>query len=190
MNDVTNIEHDGRCGRAPSEHDAGEEQEFPVARPVVRAAGTVAVVDHADVAGPVPAGGTAAGAARRRRARWRVRPLVARRALVGGVDGAHLPSAQRTFPPCWPQHPALFEEMAALWAFWQDGLTGVDASRPVQFLDQLARSIDRCQRYWKVPCDPQTHKPATGPARGAGAGHPDLHRWWGNDNYRTDWRIR
>ena len=40
----------------------------------------------------------------------------------------------RTFPPCWPQHPQLVEEMAALWMRWQDGLAGTEAAAPLLFL--------------------------------------------------------
>ena len=187
MNDVT-ISNAMADAAGRREHDAGEEQEFPWPDLSFGQPGPSPWLTPPMWDGPAPL------AVRRPEllddgesdgefARWwhDVRSWA-----VWMVRTFHL---SRTFPPCWPQHPALFEEMAALWVFWQDGLIGVDASRPVQFLDQLARSIDRCQRYWKVPCDPQTHKPATDLPVGAD-GHPDLHRWWGNDNYRTDWRIR
>ncbi len=90
----------------------------------------------------------------------------------------------RTFPPCWPQHPALVEELMALWMVWQSGwLPAKEAGAPAQFLQLLDLSISRCGRLWQVSCDPAgPHKKSPDPVVGA-EGEPDLRRWWGNDNY-------
>lgn len=92
----------------------------------------------------------------------------------------------RTFPPCWPQHPALVEELMALWLAWQSAwLPAKEPTGPAQFLQLLDFSVARCARLWQVPCDPAgPHK--TPPSVVVGAdGQPDLTRWWGNDNYNT-----
>lgn len=93
----------------------------------------------------------------------------------------------RTFPPCWPQHPALVEELMALWMLWQSGwLPAREPSSPAQFLQQLDMAISRCSRLWQVSCDAAgPHK--NSPAAVVGAeGEPELHRWWGNDTYRKE----
>lgn len=91
---------------------------------------------------------------------------------------------QKHFPPCWPEHPALVEELTALWALWQDGwVPATDNSRPVYFLAQLDAALSRCERRWQVTCDPSgAHKNPPRPTAGAN-GQPTLRRWWGNDHF-------
>ena len=90
----------------------------------------------------------------------------------------------RTFPPCWPQHAALVEELMALWMLWQSGwLPAKEPSSASQFLQQLDLSMSRCGRLWQVSCDPAgPHKNSPDAVAGA-EGEPLLHRWWGNDYY-------
>ena len=89
----------------------------------------------------------------------------------------------RTFPPCWPEHPQLVEELMALWLLWQQvWLPAEDAFAPAQFLHHLDAAISRCERVWKLPCDPKEHKPPTPLDIGA-HGEPTLRRWWGNDHF-------
>ena len=90
---------------------------------------------------------------------------------------------ERRIPPCWPQHPAIVEELMALWLFWQAcWLPGDDPSRPAGWLQQLDLSLSRIDRLWKLPCTPQEHQEPTPAAAGAD-GTPGLHRWWSNDTY-------
>ena len=89
----------------------------------------------------------------------------------------------RWFPPCWPQHPALVEELLALWSCWQAlWLPSIDPGAPIGFLRELDWSIGRVERLWKVPCDVDGHKPQPDPILGAD-GTPQLHHWWSNPNY-------
>ena len=92
----------------------------------------------------------------------------------------------RTFPPCWPQHPALVEELTALWLFWQGvWLPALDPGQPINFLQHLDWSLCRVERWWKVPCTTDGHKQQEPVIVGA-QGLPDLHRWWGNPDYRQE----
>lgn len=90
----------------------------------------------------------------------------------------------KQFPPCWPQHPPLVEELAALWALWQEGwVPAQENGAHVYFLVQLDASLSRCERRWQVVCDPAgPHKNSPRPPAGAD-GYPTLRRWWGNDNF-------
>jgi hypothetical protein len=89
----------------------------------------------------------------------------------------------RVFPPCWPQHPALVEELMALWMHWQAvWLPATDATAPVGFLRELEWSIGRVERLWKTSCSPDAHT-APAPVPAGSAGTPDLHDWWSNPNY-------
>ena len=94
----------------------------------------------------------------------------------------------RWFPPCWPQHPALVEELMALWLHWQAvWLPATDATAPISFLRELEWSLNRIDRLWKPPCTTDAHKPQPAIAYGPGAdATPDLHRWWSNDTYNTE----
>ena len=83
-------------------------------------------------------------------------------------------------PPCWPQHPALVEELMALWMVWQAGwLPGVDPGAPVAFLRELDWALSRIERLWRPACTATEHKP-TPPQRTGAEGTPDLHPWWSN----------
>lgn len=89
----------------------------------------------------------------------------------------------RLVPECWPQHPALVEEMMSLWLVWQQAwLPADDATAPAMFLQQLDLALSRIDRLWKVPCDAGNHK-SFAPSLAGAEGTPELHRWWGNDNY-------
>lgn len=89
----------------------------------------------------------------------------------------------RWFPPCWPEHPALVEELMALWLHWQAcWLPSIDPQAPVGFLRELEWSLGRVERLWKPSCTPDTHRPAP-QAVAAAVGTPELHRWWSNPNY-------
>jgi hypothetical protein len=89
----------------------------------------------------------------------------------------------RWFPPCWPKHPALVEELVALWGLWQAvWLPSTDASAPIGFLRDLDYSISRVERLWKPPCTVDAHKEQPETDLGAD-GTPGLHHWWSNPNY-------
>ena len=90
----------------------------------------------------------------------------------------------RWFPPCWPRHPALVEELLALWGLWQAvWLPATDPAAPVGFLRELECSIGRVERLWKPPCTVDGHTDQTEPHVGAD-GTPGLHHWWSNPSYR------
>ena len=62
-------------------------------------------------------------------------------------------------PGCWVRHPALVEELHALWFLWQHcWLPAADPTMPVAFLRELDASLSRIERHWKVPCDANEHK--------------------------------
>jgi hypothetical protein len=92
----------------------------------------------------------------------------------------------RLIPPCWPQHPALVEELMALWLFWQAvWLPATDATAPIGFLRELEFAHARIERLYKPSCNPGEHtSPAPVVLRTTGT--PDLHRWWSNPNYTEE----
>ena len=90
------------------------------------------------------------------------------------------------FPPCWPQHPALVEELLALWWHWQTvWLPGTDGTAPVSFLRELEWALGRCERLWKPPCTTDRHKPQPDPTADA-HGTPSWRQWWSNPGYPDD----
>ena len=46
-------------------------------------------------------------------------------------------------------------------------------------------SLGRVERWWKVPCTTDGHKQQE-PVVVDAQGPPDLHRWWGNPDYRQE----
>ena len=89
----------------------------------------------------------------------------------------------RWFPPCWPQHPALVEELLALWGTWQAAwIPAIDPTAPTGFLRELDAALGRVERLWKPPCTGDSHKDQPEPLLGAD-GTPTLHHWWSNPNY-------
>jgi hypothetical protein len=91
--------------------------------------------------------------------------------------------AARWFPPCWPQHPALVEELLGLWFAWQHAwLPSADPNAPIGWVRELGWALDRVERLWKVPCGSDGHRDQPDPVLGAD-GIPALHHWWSNPNY-------
>jgi hypothetical protein len=79
-------------------------------------------------------------------------------------------------PPCWPQHPVLREEMAALYLAWDGAWKSSAASdAPAAFLDRLDRARGRWgDSNWGVPRCGGNHDPT-------GRDMPDLYRDWDSD---------
>lgn len=92
-------------------------------------------------------------------------------------------------PDCWPRHPALVEEMQALWFLWQHcWLPAADPTMPVAFLRELDASLSRIERLWKVPCAANDHKtPKTPMYRSSGV--PTWREWWSHPDFRDDERT-
>lgn len=87
------------------------------------------------------------------------------------------------FPPCWAAHPALVEELMALWLHWQAvWLPGVDPTGPSEFLRELDWSLSRVERLWRTPCSTDQHRPQPVVVSTC-VGTPELHPWWSNTNY-------
>lgn len=87
------------------------------------------------------------------------------------------------FPPCWPQHGGLVEELLALWLVWQAAwLPATDALAPIGFLRELDWSIGRVERLWRLSCTPSEHKTQVEVAAGA-VGPYEIHPWWNNPSY-------
>ena len=64
-------------------------------------------------------------------------------------------------PPCWHQHPAVVDELTALWVAhagaWYPGMA---PNAPLGWLEQLDRSLARIRR-WIGSCTSAEHRPAT-----------------------------
>ena len=90
------------------------------------------------------------------------------------------------FPPCWPQHPALVEELMALWLHWQAAwLPGVDATGPTGFLRELDAALSRVERLWRPPCTTDRHRPQPPITTATTTGTaPELRPWWTNPEYQ------
>ena len=87
------------------------------------------------------------------------------------------------FPPCWPQHPALVEELAALWLVWQRAwLPGNEPAGPADFLRELDLSLSRVDRWWRVPCTTDSHHPQP-PVPGGAVGQPTWRAWWSDPEF-------
>jgi hypothetical protein len=94
------------------------------------------------------------------------------------------PAADRLFPPCWPQHPALTEELLALWWHWQSAwMQATDPAAPAGFLRELDWSMQRVERWAKAPCDNDRHTPQQRTTFPPSAEDPDLHHWWSNPQF-------
>lgn len=92
----------------------------------------------------------------------------------------------RWIPNCWPQHPALVEELMALWLAWQPAWQSADDNhQPAIWLHTLDASLSRIDRLWKAPCKPGDHKEPSD-VDASSVGTPALHRWWGNPNYQEE----
>ena len=92
-------------------------------------------------------------------------------------------------PGCWVRHPALVEELTALWFLWQHcWLPAADPTMPVGFLRELDASLSRIERHWKVPCDANEHKdPKTPMYRSSGV--PAWRAWWSHPDFNDDERT-
>lgn len=92
-------------------------------------------------------------------------------------------------PSCWLRHPALIEELQALWFLWQHcWLPAADPTMPVSFLRELDWSLGRIDRHWKVPCDTDTHKePQAPPYRSTGTA--SWRAWWSHPGFNDDERT-
>jgi hypothetical protein len=92
-------------------------------------------------------------------------------------------------PRCWVRHPALVEELQALWFLWQHcWLPAADPTMPVAFLRELDASLSRIERHWKVPCDANEHKePKTPSFRSSGV--PVWRAWWSHPDFNDDDRA-
>lgn len=54
-------------------------------------------------------------------------------------------SLQEDLGPCWPQHPALVEELTALCLSWHNAYDGVNRDAPLRWHEAL----DRARRRWR-----------------------------------------
>lgn len=87
------------------------------------------------------------------------------------------------FPPCWPQHRALVEELMALWFVWQAAwLPATDQQAPIGFLRELDWTTGRVERLYRISCSSSEHKPQVEVEAGA-VGPYELHQWWSNPSY-------
>ncbi len=104
--------------------------------------------------------------------------------LTAWVDWlVHTFRLQGRIPPCWIRHPALVEELLALFFLWQHSwIPAQNASLPIGFLRELDWSLGRIERYWKVPCDQTEHK-AQAPVTFTTSGVPTMRAWWSNPDY-------
>lgn len=93
----------------------------------------------------------------------------------------------RWLPPCWGQHPALAEEVLALWFAWSAAFAGDEPFGPINWLGQLDASLHRMDR-WSPGCTPYEHKvhhpeaPTLAFDEVAVAGE-----WWSNADFDGEW---
>jgi hypothetical protein len=96
---------------------------------------------------------------------------------------------QSKIPPCWVRHPALVEELLALFFLWQHcWIPAADPSLPVAFLRELDWALGRIERHWKVSCDATEHRPPQ-PIDFASTGVPQWQAWWANPEFNESDRA-
>jgi hypothetical protein len=63
-------------------------------------------------------------------------------------------------PDCWAAHPALLEELLALYVAWTDAYGQLDASgtAPIKWHESFAQCRERLREWNRWGCGPDSHR--------------------------------